>query len=124
MKNKLKDIIEKALDNGFSKHIPLTAEYLADRLIENGVILPPCKIGATVYEVIKSRKGDYSHINTATCVGFRVINAPKKRGHVRLSYIIIHYDITNSTRHIAFKRIGETIFFTKQEAEAVLQKGE
>lgn len=45
MKNKLKDIIEKALDNGFSKHIPLTAEYLADRLVENSVTLSPSKKG-------------------------------------------------------------------------------
>lgn len=98
-------------------------ERLVDYLLENGVIVPPCKIGDTVYEVVKSRKGDYSHINTSTCIGFHIVNAPKKRGHTRHSYIVVHYSATNSTRHFSFDKIGKTVFFAKEEAEQVLKGG-
>ncbi len=38
-KTTLIEIIEKSLDEGFSKHIPLTSDFLAARLIEAGVCL-------------------------------------------------------------------------------------
>lgn len=98
-------------------------ERIADMLLANGVIVPPCKIGDTVYEVIKTKKGNYSHINTSICVGFHIVNAPKKRGHTRQSYIVAYFSITNAIYHFSFERIGKTVFFTREEAEQALKEG-
>lgn len=54
-REKLIAIIEKSLDDGFKKHIPLTSNFLADRLLENGIIVPPCKVGDQVYEIFRNR---------------------------------------------------------------------
>lgn len=36
----------------FKDFARLHAEYVANHLINNGVIVPPCKIGDTVYEIV------------------------------------------------------------------------
>ncbi len=51
-KTTLIEIIEKSLDDGFAKHIPLTSDFLAARLIEAGVCLNAActRSGASCYE--------------------------------------------------------------------------
>ena len=70
---------------------------LADYLIVNGVIVPPCKVGDTVYETD----------------GIRIYESTIKQ---------VIYD-TNS---IAFdaRAIGTSIFLTREEAEKALKERE
>ena len=78
------------------------AKDLADHLIANGVIVPPCKVGDTVWH--------------------------KEEGYLLDSYKIkfIYNDMTasNISRDLLFcvEDIGKTIFLTKEEAEEKLKE--
>lgn len=57
MRDKLINSIETARDDwwekaGHKQTSKASADYIADCLIDDGWIRPPCKIGDTVYEVI------------------------------------------------------------------------
>ena len=70
-------------------------DYLADYLLEHGVIVPPCKVGDTVYQIDAER----------------VFESKVKA---------IVYD----TNNIAFdeRSIGKTVFLTREEAERALKE--
>jgi hypothetical protein len=81
-------------------------ERLADHLIENGVIVPPCKVGDTLYTV---------GIYTGQIVKFPI-------------YAITVYSddtifIMENTSYVSVKEhIGKTVFLTKSEAEQKLKE--
>ncbi len=90
MKEKLMELLKNSTDDCTDNKL----EYIADYLIENGVILPPCKVGDKVY-VIGSRYRcgrEEKWINT---------------GKFRLSDI---------------DQIGKTVFLTKKEAQKALDE--
>lgn len=88
-------------------------ERLADQLLENGVIVLPCKMGDVVYTLNKtdgvvakkvveiSWKQDWS----GTDLGWGLILSGKRSNN--------RYNVS---------RIGKTVFLTKAEAEKALQK--
>ena len=81
----------------FSPDKPLTTDSLADYLLEHGVIVPPCKVGAAVWCIVtkKSRSGlKFSYI---------------KKTRMRWS---------NIERII--EGFGVTAFYTREEAEAAM----
>jgi len=92
----LTDIIPK-IDNPLRYVIDEIVERIADYLIANGVIVPPCKVGDKVYQT--------DGVRTYTSTINKII-----------------YD-TNS---IAFdeRAIGKTVFLTKEEAENALKERE
>ena len=80
------------------------AEEMADYLIENGVIIPPCKVGDIVYE-----------IRTKQIVEHRVA-----------SFRILFYQrfiLCFDNMIFNFKSLNNTVFLTKEEAEKALQGG-
>ena len=101
---------------------PTRAKQLADYLLDNNIIVPPCKIGDTIYKLIlfKDRTGFYVEHQV---VGFHVGELPKLRGHKRDQYFIVWHKETNSISHLNFEQIGKTVFFTKEEAEKALKGG-
>ena len=81
-------------------------DYLADYLLEHGVIVPPCKVGDTVY-----RPSD--------CLGV-------------VQFVIISFNIyesemffTDDSENIIYlSDIGKTVFLTREEAERALKERE
>ena len=93
------------------------SEKLADYLIENGVIVPPVKVGATVYCT-----DSYRHlIKPLEIIGFE-FNYKKR--------ICKYYCSGRDYTPAWFKpaEMGKTVFLTREEAEKALkeceQKGE
>ena len=94
-------------------------EYIANYLLANGVIVPPCKVGDVVY--------------TTLCYGIRdwrikesVIVEMRKRLGFNLEII---ERVTNDKGHctylpIALENFGVTVFLTKEEAEKKLKERE
>lgn len=84
-------------------------EKIADHLLEHGVIVPPCKIGDTVYRI--------------TCAyGKWEI---RERECIRLSWFRkhdgeIYWVICSSKNDI----LGDSVFLTKEEAEAAVKERE
>lgn len=85
---------------------------LADYLIANGVIVPPCKVGDKLYE-ITSRKTISEYQVTAI--------------HIELFGIFVDWKITQGfvDRYISDMpagEIGKTVFLTREEAENALKE--
>lgn len=87
-----------------------TIEKFADYLLENGVVVLPCKIGSTLYLV---------HQDTQRIYECKVI-----RISFYECYDEIQYWINGDSRYsnAAFSDIGKTVFLTRKEAEKALKK--
>ena len=89
-----------------------TISKIADYLIANGVIVPPCKVGDKLYE-ITSRKTISEYQVTAI--------------HIELFGIFVDWKITQGfvDRYISDMpagEIGKTVFLTREEAENALKE--
>ena len=99
---------------------PTFAYYLANHLLANGVIVPPCKVGDIVYAV---------SLNTETNI------VAVHRGYIGSidirssgNYIFICHEGFDDEPYFKsicgkFEDFGETVFLTREEAEQAL-KGE
>ena len=118
MRDRLVDLINEAKDEyptipSVNCCKPTFAYYLADRLIENGVIVPPCKVGDTVYVLF----GEPSH----TIKEFRVRTIVFGETHDSIGF-------TNKSLFTIWDKrwydyFGKTVFLPREEAEQAL-KGE
>lgn len=121
-----KDRLLKLLDDFYYTIESITRQDIsdiADCLLENGVIVPPCKVGDTIYEAIFYSKGKFSHWNECQVVGFHLGGFPKLRGIKRNQYIVVWHRVPNCITHINLDNFGKTVFFKHQieEAEKVLR---
>ena len=121
-REKLIELIQKPIammpDRIATPYIRFTlpyAETLADRLVANGVILPPCMVGQEIWVV-------YSPKHPAT---------PKDKGKwfmlqdgvQRIIYGAKGLSIeTWNVGTIPAKEIGKKLFFTKEDAESALKE--
>lgn len=80
---------------------------LADYLLENGVIVPPCKVGDRLYQIVKMPKHTFVS-------EFPIIAEPQQ---------IIYRNIMGAYSCIPFDDFGKTVFLTRAEAEAKLKEG-
>lgn len=113
MRDRLVDLINEAKDEyhtipSVNCCKPTFAYYLADRLLANGVIVPPCKVGDIVYMVSPGGK-----IYENLVIGMSVWEGePPRLGFLCPNALVFRED-----------HIGETVFLTREEAEQAL-KGE
>lgn len=101
---------------------------MADHLLANGVIVPPCKVGDTVY--VDGDTWSYfpihyesRFIHSKYFVVGEIVSIIKTKKQLLMK---IRVDNSIHTRH-KYKRytvnaIGVTVFLTKEEAEAQLKK--
>lgn len=94
----------------------VTYEYIADYLLANGVIVPPCKVGDTVYEFFDVR-GFYSITELIVENIVVGVNPPKCVLYTKSKQ-------SNSKDRFFNDSFGKTLFFTKEEAEQALKGGE
>ena len=81
----------------------------ADHLIDNGVIVPPCKVGATVWVILQCYKFTKPEIESRKILSVQIY---KNRN------IQYHY------KDGCFYKndIGKTVFLTRKEAEKALKE--
>jgi hypothetical protein len=99
MRERLIELIESARYWGAN-----TSEEIADRLLSEGVIVPPVKVGQKIWVV--SKEGQF----TETTVEKIVL----KNGGLYLKLWC------NSFYETTCRSIGKTVFLTKEEAEKAL----
>lgn len=90
---------------------------LAEKLIENGVLLPPVRVGDTVYYIV----GGYykSPDNCKVSEPCKVVEISYKIG---AKYRQLAGFITDKGTRYSFDGIGKTVFLTREEAEAALER--
>lgn len=102
-------------------------EYVADYLLAKGIIVPPCKVGQTVF----SQRGCFflpyeKDINPKEVIPCEVIviKETKKGEYILLKPLLIEtMGMRSSNEWFPFSSIGKTVFLTKEEAEQALKGG-
>lgn len=97
---------------GYGKGEDCYEYFLADYLIANGVIVPPCKVGDTVYVISRYYTGTWL-IYSCTVEYITKYNSN--------SFInaVFSRDINFGLNIVEF---GKTVFLTREEAEQTLKK--
>lgn len=85
--------------------VPYFAEAIADHLLANGVIVPPCKVGDTVYYFYEGGEKVYEGVVTS----FVYVSGTKS---------------FNLYCDGVYGRYGRYFFLTSEEAEQALKGGE
>lgn len=98
------------------------AEIMADFLIGNGVIVPPVKVGGTVY--INGKPAEVSFISIESDISF-CIQADCFWKDCK-DCCFVDSNICNNGGHFEFTAsdIGKTVFLTREEAEKALKERE
>ena len=105
MRDRLIELIESARYWGSN-----TSEEIADRLLSNGVIVPPVKVGDTVYSIVASK-----------VFSFVVVSSEMR---IFAGGIDDSYNANGELCPIRFcaENIGKTVFLAREEAEQALEK--
>jgi hypothetical protein len=108
--------------SGYGKGSMCMNYHIADHLLENGVVVPPCKVGDTVwaiydkkiYEAIAEQVTVVSHIS-----GNKIIK-------IKAEFDIEDwfYNDGRKTKYGIYGYYQENVFLTKEEAEQALKGGD
>lgn len=91
--------------------VDATLNHIADYLLDNGVIVPPCKVGDTVYTPI------YDSVTNERYIGdVETISEVGTKG-----FFICE---NNYYEYFEYSEIGKTVFLTREEAEKELRERE
>lgn len=91
---------------------------IADFLLENGVIVPPCKVGDTVYITITSPA--VPSVIERKVVGFRYSTDMTKLEGILID-LVVDKEGNTKTTYFSADAINKIIFFTPEEAEKALE---
>ena len=104
MKERLKELLRgKSIDQ------EVDVEYVADFLLSEGVLVPPCKVGDIVYKIFGGK-----------IVEMRAVAIP-----LLITSLGAHLSVTAENRREAcisldLDDFGKTVFLTREEAEKAL----
>lgn len=117
-REKLIELLKKADENASKKLIMDYDDAIADNadyLLENGVIVPPCKVGDKVY-IVKSRTSDDKNLYIIEDVVKRIVfDKSEDTGFIHSR---IEFFNTSSVSDWLF----QNIFLTPEEAEKALER--
>ena len=100
------------------KAMPMLEDFFADYLLANGVIVPPCKVGDTVY-YFSHRPFNLSLLPNTIYEADVVRIVTTRLGTSIVIQIHNDYGCTEVTQISSF---GKTVFLTKEEAEKALNE--
>lgn len=111
MRDRLIELLFEANDivkrNGFD----FNAMVMAEHLLANGVIVPPCKVGATVYVVNSFAVSEY-RIESIKWDGLMFAFRGENEDYADDCWVFNFFE----------ERIGKTVFITRAEAERALER--
>ena len=88
-------------------------EAMADHLLANGVIVLPCKVGDTVYDIYAAKANGEGEIRASKVTDIRIHLDKRNKAW-----------LTIDGYYFAEDDFGKTVFLTREEAEAALKEGE
>ena len=124
MRERLVELIQNAV-GGCARH---WAEIIADHLLANGVIVPPCKVGQTVYSMTECSCEDIDGVRTE-CEFFgygiddRICTIPNG-AKCPYQYRVIECYVTELNIFMFTREWGKTVFLTREEAEQALKEAQ
>ena len=122
MKENIKELIDESYEVdiklGKSMFGRLNSDEIADHLLKNGVYAFPCKVNDPVWENIYSDDGIYRHTLKVILVGFHIGVIPNRPGSVHDKYLVLYSTTYDNTYYRELGAVGDTIFFSQEEAHA------
>ena len=98
--------------SGYGKGSQCMNYHIADYLLENGVVVPPCKVGTRVYSIALGKVYEWDICSyTVDLEGISFINLAFMEGN----------NLYSNTYSI--EDIGKTVFLSREEAERALKGG-
>lgn len=122
MQNEMRDKLIELLFELHSKKIPSMGE-IADHLLANGAILPPCKIGDIVYVKPKSWYIESDGISSYQITNLTITQ--NKKGIWTKKYramYLLNGKTIDSQINFEFDEIGKTVFLSREAAEKKLEE--
>ena len=127
----MRERLIKLLENGFfTKPVyevlctnkRKACDFLADYLLENGVIVPPVSLGDKIYEIISPKD---TYFITATVCAVHIADGSRNScQRKRESYIVAECPGTKYVHKYPISKFGKTVFLTREEAEKALKERE
>ena len=114
MRDRLKKIIDSAKDK-YLNLLPFESMLLADHLLANGVICPPCKVGDTVYFILENE-------------GKEEIFMDIVKGIEDTRYSDTYFEIKKPPTiitmvgRIPYEFFGKGVFLSREDAEKALEE--
>lgn len=123
---------------GFGKGADCVDHHIVDHLLANGVIVPPCKVGDTVYQpsykFTKCSAYDYAPkcVEDSSCVGCGAACDSVKKPYIYKGEVVsIRITKEQIFLAVSFQEkfdsssfiLGKTVFLTREEAEQALKGG-
>lgn len=94
---------------------------IADHLLANGVIVPPCKVGDTVYRIVEMGTGiHYKQVGryeVGCTKGYKIVPCEEKKKR-----FIRSVAVTQNNFFDICENFGKTVFLTKEDAEKALKE--
>lgn len=117
MIDRLKELLKDTLSEWECDVTDDTIQEIANHLLANGVIVPPCKVGQTVYYVCLA--------SSEVCKG-RVVGISVNPFTTPQMWFSIEYDSKLIGRQVTEGNhmFGTFVFFTREEAEKALAERE
>lgn len=113
-RERLIELIREAMKNHeitIENYVIPTSDYIADYILKNGVVVPPCKIGDTVYKITSKGICEIKIENIyCWCNEIWKCNGWSERNEYKIEH------------RFPFDDIGKTVFLTREEAEQALNK--
>lgn len=107
----------EGLNNEALRRIDRAFELL--KLEEAGrLVVLPCKVGDTVYEVHRWKDGD-GFIVVSKMVGLHLFDEKSRRNLTRKEYVVLRCN--GYSKHVDLDKLGKTVFLTREEAEKALE---
>jgi len=99
-------------------------EIEADCLLANGVFVPPCKVGQTMWGYKGCFHLPYTEHEKIIPCEVIAIKETKKGKYILLKPLLIEtYGMRKVNAWFPFSAVGKTVFLTKEEAEEALKGG-
>ena len=117
MKTRLVELLEDTLKEWECDVQRETIAQIAEHLIENGVVVPPCKVGETLYFLYNNPYADKPDLTP------RIYKTTKWYFEVDKAGIVINTSDIHSYNKKYDYYLGETVFLTREEAEKALSEG-
>lgn len=117
MRERLIELLDECRGiEGFGREL---IEKQADHLLSEGVIVPLCKVGDTVWHIRRTPEhmgGSYIVEAKVVCIPIRVYSDEV------YSDLILRYTQRNGMPEEASSKLGKYAFLTREEAEKALEK--
>ncbi len=95
-------------------------EFIADKILADGWMRPPCKVGQTVYKPVIT-DDTKEPVVWEIIITYISADINEKGVDADSSFVVGHLKNTVCGESAHFSDFGKTVFFTREEAEKALQ---